>query len=66
MNQIFGHLKRIVVFSLDVSGAFKVLKDLASRGIFDLREPYEDISRRIGVGRYLLNEVNKPSAKHKD
>ncbi|MEM1587331.1 MAG: hypothetical protein QXX99_08245 [Candidatus Bathyarchaeia archaeon] len=35
MNQLSEYLKRIAVFSLDVSGAFRGLKDLVGRGILD-------------------------------
>ncbi|MEM2322858.1 MAG: hypothetical protein QW657_06615, partial [Candidatus Bathyarchaeia archaeon] len=56
MNQLSEYLKRIVVFSLDVSGAFRVLKDLVGRGILDSREIY-DLSKKIGVDSSFLSSI---------
>ncbi|MEM3955270.1 MAG: hypothetical protein QW424_00770 [Candidatus Bathyarchaeia archaeon] len=56
MNQLSEYLERIVVFSLDVSGAFRVLKDLVGRGILDSREIY-DLSKKIGVDSSFLSSI---------
>jgi len=56
LNQLSEYLKRIVVFSLDVSGAFRVLKDLVGRGILDSRELY-DLSKKIGVDSSFLSSI---------
>jgi len=56
LNQLSEYLKRIVVFSLDVSGAFRVLKDLVGRGILDSREIY-DLSKKIGVDSSFLSSI---------
>jgi len=45
-----------MVFLLDVSGAFRVLKDLVGRGILDSREPY-DLSKKIGVDSSFLGNI---------
>lgn len=57
MSQIFEHLKKVAIFSLNVDGALKVLKDLASVGMLDSRASYEDLSKRMGVSRDFLNSV---------
>lgn len=57
MSQIFEYSKRIAVSPLNVSGALRVLKYLADRGIIDSHEAQGDLAKRMSVDSDLLKSI---------